>query len=62
MKKFEATIVLVVGHQRDEENTPILKYQKFEVEADNEEDAINKAKLLETSLYSVWESYADEID
>jgi phosphopantothenate synthetase len=62
LKRYEVTISLVVGYNDDEERTPKLKHKDFEVEAENETEAIEKAKELETSLFSIWESNAYQID
>ena len=62
MKKYEVTIWLVVNPSRDSElETPETKQVEFIVEAENEADAKRKAKEMDTSKLSVWESEANEI-
>ncbi len=61
-KRYKVTISLVVNPSRDSERpVPETKQLTFEVYAGNEAAAIAKAKELETSNLSVWESYAEEI-
>jgi len=62
MKKYNVTISLIVGYYDDEDNTPKLKLQQFEVMANSETEAIKEAQKLDTSLLSVWETYANEIE
>lgn len=62
MKNYNVTILLVVNPSRDSElETPETKQVEFQVKANSEEEAIEEAKKLETSMLSVWESYAEEI-
>lgn len=68
MKKYIVTIVLITGYhwnkQLEEYDTdsPKLKEAEFEVMAHNEDEAISKAKEMETSGYGIWESYCTEND
>lgn len=67
MKKYKVYIHLIRGYYKDEEGNddyenPNCEIKQFEVEAENEAQAIQKAMQLETSKYSIYESYADEID
>ena len=62
MKKYNVTLLLVVNASRDVElDTPETKRAEFEVLANTEDEARVKAKGLDTSGLSVWESYADEL-
>lgn len=64
MKKYNVVIELVRGYypaNEDGDQDPIIERKEFEVLAENEPEAIKKAKELETSSYSIWESYAEEI-
>ncbi len=62
MKKYEVTILLMVNPFRDiDEEAPETKPVTIEVEANDEDEAIEKAKSQEKSNLSVWESYATEI-
>lgn len=60
MKRWNVTISLIRGYFPD--GDPNCELKRFTVEADTEDEAINKAKELETSHYSIEEIYADEIE
>lgn len=53
--------MLIIGYKDQENENPILKRSEFEVKAKNENEAIDIAKNLDTSKYSVWESYCETI-
>lgn len=68
MKTYTVTLELVSGYYGtiDNGNTEVLDYEQpkitratFDVEADNEHDAIHKAKNIDKSMLSVYESYAE---
>ena len=59
-KKWLVTIVLIVGYYNHDNDKPRLRYDKYEVEAETEKEAIDKAKELDKTLFSVWESYAEK--
>ncbi len=64
MKKYNVVIELVRGYypaNEDGNQDPIIERKEFDVEAENEQKAIEEAKKLETSLLSVFDSYAEEI-
>jgi hypothetical protein len=62
MKNYEVTLSLVVNPSRDIElTTPQLKTIEFIVSANSEKEAIVKAKELDTSALSVWESWVNEL-
>lgn len=61
MKKYLVTLVLIVGYYDSEYNEPRLRNIDIEVEAENENKAISKAKDLDQTGFSVWESYAEEL-
>jgi hypothetical protein len=62
MKNYEVTLLLVVNPLRDiDTNQPETKRVVFNVNANSESEARVKAKELETSGLSVWESWANEI-
>jgi hypothetical protein len=61
MKNFEVTLLLVVNPLRDIDlDQPETKRVEFNVDANSEDEARVKAKELETSGLSVWESWANE--
>jgi len=61
MKNYEVTLLLVVNPSRDIDlNEPETKRVEFNVDANSEDEARVKAKELETSGLSVWESWANE--
>lgn len=61
-KKYEVTLWLIVNASRDSElETPETKIVEFIVEATSEAEAKRKAKELDDSKLSVWESAANEI-
>jgi hypothetical protein len=61
MKNYEVTLLLVVNPSRDIDlNEPETKRVEFNVDANSENEARVKAKELETSGLSVWESWANE--
>jgi hypothetical protein len=67
MKKYNVTLHLIRDYYKDENgdrdyDQPILEMKEFTVEAENENEALNKAYALDKTKYSVWESYADEIN
>ena len=62
MSKYEVILWLVVNPSRDSElKTPETKQVEFIIEAKNESNAKRKAKEMDTSKLSVWESEANEI-
>ena len=62
MKKYEVTLWLVVNASRDSDlETPETKQVDFIVKAENENEARAKAKEMDDSKLSVWESEANEI-
>lgn len=70
MKKYLVSIVLITGYYTtaNEEGSELTDYEqpnlrtvRFEVEANSEHDAISKAKDMDNSKLSVWETYAQEI-
>ena len=61
MKNYEVTLLLVVNPSRDIDlDQPETKRVEFNVDANSEDEARVKAKELETSGLSVWESWANE--
>jgi hypothetical protein len=61
MKNYEVTLSLVVNPSRDIDlDQPETKRVEFNVDANSEDEARVKAKELETSGLSVWESWAYE--
>ena len=61
MKNYEVTLLLVVNPSRDIDlDQPETKRVEFNVDANSENEARAKAKELETSGLSVWESWANE--
>jgi hypothetical protein len=61
MKNYEVTLLLVVNPSRDIDlDQPETKRVEFNVDANSEGEARVKAKELETSGLSVWESWANE--
>ena len=61
MKNYEVTLLLVVNPSRDiDSEQPETKRVEFNVNANSEDEARVKAKELETSGLSVWESWANE--
>ena len=61
MKNYEVTLLLVVNPLRDIDlDQPETKRVEFNVDANSEDEARVKAKELETSGLSVWESWANE--
>jgi hypothetical protein len=62
MKNYEVTLLLIVNPSRDMElSEPETKRVEFNVKANSENEARVKAKTLDKSGLSVWESYANEI-
>ena len=64
MKKYNVTIELIAGYypaNDDGNQNPIIESKEFEVQANDEMEAIDRAKQLETSLLSVFYSFAEEI-
>jgi hypothetical protein len=58
MKKYEVTLLLIVNPSRDIDlSTPELKRVEYIVCATSEEEAVAKAKQLDESDLSVWESF-----
>lgn len=57
VRKWEVNIELIVRY-RGSCDEPECRYDTFEVYADTEEEAIEKAKKMDKSLLSVWDSYA----
>ncbi len=58
---YEVTLLLVVNPSRDIDlDQPETKRVEFNVPAENENDAIRKAKELDESGLSIWESWAQE--
>ena len=63
MKTFEVTLLLVINAPRDFEATePQTKRVEYTVEAETEGEARTKAKEMDKSGLSIWESYADEVE
>jgi len=61
MKNYEVTLLLVVNPSRDIDlDQPETKRVEFNVDANSEDEARVKAKELDTSRLSVWESWANE--
>lgn len=61
MKNYEVTLLLVVNPSRDIDlDQPETKRVEFNVDANSEDEARVRAKELETSGLSVWESWANE--
>lgn len=61
MKNYEVTLLLVVNPSRDIDlDQPETKSVQFIVNANSESEARVKAKQLETSGLSVWESWANQ--
>jgi len=69
MKKYTVTLMLVIGYHgtQNEDGVEVLDYEqprlkrcKIDVMADNEQDAIKKAKQQDTSKLSVYESFVEE--
>jgi len=62
MKNYKVTLLLVVNPSRDIDlQEPETKQVEFQVEANSEAEARVKAKNLDDSKLSVWESYAEEV-
>ena len=62
MKNYKVTLLLVVNPSRDIDlQEPETKQIEFQVEANSEAEARVKAKNLDDSKLSVWESYAEEV-
>ena len=62
MSEYEVTLLLVVNPSRDIDlEQPETKRVEFFVEAESENDARRKAKELDTSSLSVWDSWAIKI-
>jgi hypothetical protein len=60
-KKYEVTLLLVVNPSRDIDlDEPQTKRVEFNLYANSEDEARVKAKELDTSGLSVWESWANE--
>jgi len=60
-KNFEVTLLLVVNPSRDIDlDHPETKRVEFNIDANSEDEARVKAKELDTSGLSVWESWANE--
>jgi len=61
MKNYQVTLLLVVNPSRDIDlDQPETKIVQFNVDANSEDEARVKAKELETSGLSIWESWACE--
>jgi hypothetical protein len=61
MKNYEVTLLLVVNPSRDIDlDQPETKSVQFIVNANSENEARVKAKQLDTSGLSVWESWANQ--
>lgn len=58
---YEVTLMLIDGYYDHEYNEPRLKPSYFTITADSEELAIKKAKQINTSPLSIWESFATQI-
>ncbi len=62
MKNYEVTLLLIVNASRDIDlQEPQLKRVEFNLYANSKNKARIKAKELEKSGLSVWESWATEI-
>jgi len=62
MKNYKVRLLLVVNPSRDIDlQEPETKQVEFQVEANSEAEARVKAKNLDDSKLSVWESYAEEV-
>ena len=57
MKNFTVTLVHVIGYNSGNVETPNTKSTDYEVTANTEAEAIQKAKAMDTTLLSVYESY-----
>jgi len=63
MKTYEVTLLLAINPSRDIDSAePQTKRVEFNVQANSENEARVKAKELETSGLSVWESWAYEVN
>ena len=63
MKNYEVTLLLVVNPSRDIDlDQPETKRVEFNVDANSEDEARVKAKELDESGLSVWESWANLIN
>jgi len=61
MKNYEVTLLLVVNPSRDIDlEQPETKSVEFIVTANSENEARVKAKQLDTSGLSIWESWANQ--
>ena len=56
MNQYTVAIALIIGCNY-ESNSPKLETKYFDVQANNDYDAIEKAKKLETSRLSVWDCW-----
>lgn len=62
MKTFAVTLVLIIRYLDEAHGyEPVTKESNFTVEAETQSDAIQKAKKLNTSKLSIYESYATEL-
>lgn len=61
MKTFTVTLALILGYYDDEHNEPRLRFDNFDVLALDERGAITKAKELDMTGFSIWESYCVEV-
>ena len=60
MQKYQVTLNLIIGYNSPEQEPICIKKEIF-VTAKNYIESINKAKKLDKSNLSVYESYAKEI-
>ncbi|HEV3223903.1 MAG TPA: hypothetical protein VGZ90_13535 [Puia sp.] len=59
MNKFKVVLELIVGYYDENYEEPKLRRQEYEVMATDERDAINQAKQLDKTSFSIWDTYAD---
>lgn len=62
MKQYNVQLHLIMGYYDEEYNEPKIQIQEYRIEAESEEDAIRKAKQLDRSKLSVYDSQADEVN
>ncbi len=57
---YIVTLAVIVGYKDSEKDIPDLRYDEYTVIAFSESDAKEKAKKLNQSKLSVWESFAEQ--
>lgn len=62
MRNYKVTLSHIVGYYNDEDNTPRLKLTEVIIHAESEEEAIRRATIEDKTDWSVYESYAEELE